>query len=361
MQAPGIVRSKRDGIIFRDPNGREIKAQHPEGSPEFWAQYAAHRNGTTPPRTPKPASHMDRKLSNRISLGAMAAAYFKSENFLGLKRPGQKARRRYIENILLSKGRSTGVRRADRDAESFEAPNIDSIYSDYPGSRITKDAAVKALGVVFEWGRRTGRVRVNPVAGFEWQGNVKGKRAWSDAEVAAFEAHWPVGTEARLAFAFARYVMLRRSDIRQMGPHVFATPGRMIWTESKNRDSNVPGKRAPKTKHRDIPQHPELMKIVARYRWTNRPYYIGGRRDPQKILDHDSFGRLWKEWCEAAGLPSDLTVHGMRKWGARHLMKQGVNKRDIQAMGGWSKQDMVDLYTQGIDEEPMLQRAIKAL
>lgn len=364
MKPRGILRTKR-GLYFRNGAGRDVKAQHPEGSPEYWAQYAAHINGTDPPRTPQPAGHLDRKVSNKLSLGGLVAAYFRSDYYTGLKPAGQKARRRYLENICQSVDRASGKRRrADYDAESFEVPNINAIYADYPGSRIVKDAAVKALGVVFAWGRKTGLLKHNPVAGFEWLGTITGSPAWTDRQIEMFEAHWPVGTEARLAFAFARYCMLRRSDIRQMGPRVFETPGRMTWTEVKNSHSNVPGKKAPKTKHRDLPQHPELMKEIARYRWTNRRYYIGGRRDPNTLLDHDSFGRLWKQWCEAAGLPvgpRQCTVHGVRKWCARHMMKQGISKRDIQAMGGWSKADMVDLYTKGIDEEPMLQRAIKAL
>jgi integrase len=360
-KTPGLLRTKR-GIFFRSPAGRDTKAQHPEGSPEFWAQYAAHMNGTEPSRAAKPAAHLDRKVSQRLSLGGLAAAYFKSDHFTGLKRPGQQARRRYLEAICKSPGRASGKPRADLDAVSFEPVNVDAIHEDYVGSAIVKDAAVKALGVVFAWAIRKRLLNMaNPVLGFEWKGKSKRGRAWTDQEVAAFEARWPVGTEARLAFGFARYVMMRRSDIRQMGPHVFAAPGRLKWTEVKNADSNVPGRKAPKTKPRDVPQHPELMKIVARYRWTNRPYYIGSRRDPSQMIHHDSFGRLWTEWCEAAGLPRACTVHGVRRWGARHLLRKGVSKRDIQALGGWTKQDMVDLYTQGVDEEPMLERAISAL
>ena len=361
MKPPGILRTKR-GIFFRNAAGRDTKAKHPDGSPEFWAQYAAHMNGTDESRAAKPAAHLDRKVSKQLSLGGLVAAYFQSPDFTGKKFPGQKADRRYLENICRSLGRASGKPRADLDADLFEAPNIDSIHTDYPGSMITKDAAVKALGKVFAWGRRTGRVKFNPVAGFEWMGVVKGKRAWTDDEVAKFEARWPVGTEARTIFAFARYTMLRRSDLRQMGPHVFAKLGRMIWTEAKNRDSNVPGRKRPKTKDRDIPQDVELMKVIARYRWTNRPYYVGSRRDPSKMINHDSFGRLWNEWCKAAGLGRECQVHGVRKWCARRMLSSGkCTKRDIQAMGGWTKQDMVDLYTQGIDEEPMLERAMEAL
>jgi len=354
---PGILRTKR-GVFFRNAAGRDTKALHAEGTPEFWAQYAAHRNGTDQSRAAQPAAHLDRKVSAKLSLGGLIARYFESDHFTKLGKGNRHQRRAYLETICQSVDRAGGKRRADYDADSFSTPNLYAIHKDYPGSLLTKDAAIKSLGVAYAHAKRVGLVNANPVPGFEYQGTVKGRPAWTDKQVAAFEARWPVGTEARLAFAFARYAMLRRSDIRQMGPAVFASPGRMIWTEAKNGSSTMPGKKAPKPKHRDIPQHPELMKVVARYRWTNRPYYIGGRADPSAMINHDSFGRLWKEWLTAAGLPTTLGVHGVRKWCARRLLASGeCTKADIQKMGGWSKMDMVDLYTKGIDEEPMIRRA----
>jgi integrase len=45
----------------------------------------------------------------------------------------------------------------------------------------------------------------------------KGHRTWTDEEIAAFEAHYPIGTEARLAFALLLYTGQRRSDVVRMG------------------------------------------------------------------------------------------------------------------------------------------------
>ena len=58
----------------------------------------------------------------------------------------------------------------------------------------------------------------NPVSAVE---GIKiksdGHRTWTDEEIAAFEAFYPIGTEARLAFALLLYTGQRRSDVVRMG------------------------------------------------------------------------------------------------------------------------------------------------
>ena len=45
----------------------------------------------------------------------------------------------------------------------------------------------------------------------------KGHRTWTDEEIAAFEAHFPIGTEARLAFTLLLWTGQRRGDVVRMG------------------------------------------------------------------------------------------------------------------------------------------------
>ena len=41
-------------------------------------------------------------------------------------------------------------------------------------------------------------------------------RSWTDAELTQFEAHWPIGTKQRLAFALMLNTGQRRSDVHRM-------------------------------------------------------------------------------------------------------------------------------------------------
>ena len=63
----------------------------------------------------------------------------------------------------------------------------------------------------------------------------KGHRTWTDEEIAAFEAFYPIGTEARLAFALLLYTGQRRSDVVRMGrQHV--KDGVLTITQKKGGD-----------------------------------------------------------------------------------------------------------------------------
>jgi integrase len=51
----------------------------------------------------------------------------------------------------------------------------------------------------------------------------EGFHTWTEDEIAAFEAAWPIGTRARLAFGLLLYTAQRRSDVVRMGrQHVHA-------------------------------------------------------------------------------------------------------------------------------------------
>ena len=63
----------------------------------------------------------------------------------------------------------------------------------------------------------------------------KGHRTWTDEEITAFEAFYPIGTEARLAFALLLYTGQRRSDVVRMGrQHV--EDGVLTITQKKGGD-----------------------------------------------------------------------------------------------------------------------------
>jgi integrase len=46
---------------------------------------------------------------------------------------------------------------------------------------------------------------------------VDGHHTWSEDEIAAFEAHHPIGSKARLALALGLYTAQRRGDVVRMG------------------------------------------------------------------------------------------------------------------------------------------------
>ena len=57
-------------------------------------------------------------------------------------------------------------------------------------------------------------------------------RSWTDAEIAAFENHWPIGTKQRLEFALMLYTGQRRSDVH-----------RMTWADVNDGTFELPSKK----------------------------------------------------------------------------------------------------------------------
>lgn len=61
---------------------------------------------------------------------------------------------------------------------------------------------------------------------------LEGHHSWTDEEIAAFEAGWPIGTKERTAFALFLFTGQRLGDVRRMswrdldGPGINVTQGK---------------------------------------------------------------------------------------------------------------------------------------
>lgn len=64
---------------------------------------------------------------------------------------------------------------------------------------------------------------------------AQGTRTWSEADIAAYEAHWQPSTRQRLALALLLYTGQRRSDVVRMGRQ-HLVPGGNRGPAGENRD-----------------------------------------------------------------------------------------------------------------------------
>ena len=71
---------------------------------------------------------------------------------------------------------------------------------------------------MFKWAVENDYMEANPARAVSYiETKAGGYRTWTPDEVAQFEARWPIGTRQRLAFAFLRYLGVRRSDVVRLG------------------------------------------------------------------------------------------------------------------------------------------------
>lgn len=171
----------------------------------------------------------------------------------------------------------------------------------------------------------------------------RGYYDWTEEDIAAFRAFWPIGTKPRLALELVLWTGARRGDAHKVAP---PKGGRIAF-------------RAGKTgKQQDIPVAPALQKaieampavglttlLVTEY---GKPFSVAG------------FGNWFKDKCVRAGLPQ-CSLHGLRRALARRAADQGVQQQGLKALGQWSADREVAVYVAGANHKRLAESALAAV
>src|SRR5262249_24328701 len=166
-------------------------------SPSFMAAYEAAMSG---PRTAIGAGRI-----KPGSVAAVVAEYFDSQSFFTSKGAGtQRMRRGILERFRAAYG--------ERPMASLPADWIEALLDQKPPHAAR--SWLVTLRSLCAFALRRGYLRTDPTANIK-QRAVKGDgfHTWTEDEIAQFEAHYPIGTKPRLAFALLLYTAQRRSDV----------------------------------------------------------------------------------------------------------------------------------------------------
>jgi integrase len=146
-----------------------------------------------------------------------------------------------------------------------------------------------------------------------------GYYTWSEADIAQFEAHHPIGTVPRLAFALLLYTGQRRGDVIRMGrQHI--RDGEVTVRQQKTGSTLV------------IPVHPDLQAILDATPSGHLTFLTTERGEP--FRSGANFSNYFREWCDAAGVPKQCSAHGLRKAACRRLAEAGCSANEIAAISG---------------------------
>ena len=177
----------------------------------------------------------------------------------------------------------------------------------------------------------------------------KGHRTWTDDEIAAFEAFYPIGTEARLAFALLLYTGQRRSDVVRMGrQHV--KDGILTITQKKGGDLvevSIP----------ILPQLQAVLEDVQRKRIG--PAFV--TTEYGKPRTDAGFTNWFHDLRTRAGLPDGLSPHGLRKAFCRVAAEAGLTPHEIMAISGHTTLKEVTRYTAAADRKRMAVAGMKKI
>lgn len=298
------------------------------GSPEFMRVYEAAVSGPVPP----PRNH-----HAPGSLNAVAIGYFSSIEFANLKPNSQAAYRKALGPVLARDGHRLI---SDIPAEIARAI-IQRIGARAPGmANLTRSA----LRMLF---RHAIRLQVRPDSPFDGVPVYKlgTHHTWTEAELAVFEARWPLGTRQRLAFDLLLWTGQRVGDVARMRRGDIVNGTLRIVQEKTGAEVA-------------IPIHAELAASLRSYPVKGLALIgdAAGRPIQAGRLSH-----FMAEAIAAAGLPERCVAHGLRKAIMRRLAERGATTKQMAAISGHTTLDELERYTRMADGERLAKAGMRKL
>jgi integrase len=310
--------------------GSRIRLRGEYGTPEFMAAYQAAVSGG-------PVTHPRKAPTG--SLAWLIARYRETTAWVALSPATRRQRDNIFQGVLNSAG-----------AEPFAKVSRSSIVSGRDRRAATPAQArhfLDAMRGLFRWAIEAGHVMIDPTAGvsnpYRQKGN--GFPAWTEEDVALYQAKWPLGTKERVWLDVLLYTGLRRGDAVRLGRQHVKDGVATIRTEKSGGEITV-----------TVPILSVLAATLAAGPCADLTFICGERRQP---LTKESFGNLFREAARAAGVRK--SAHGVRKIGATRAAENGATVAELEAMFGWQGGGMASLYTRAADRARLAKGAITKL
>ena len=201
---PNVERNHVKGhtyLSFRIGKGKRIRLPDDPTSQEFRDAYTAAMAGNT-------AARPTIKTDAQGTIGALIAAYKASGQFKALSETSKVGYTTRLEIIRVEHGhRAVAGLTKDRIQEKILHPLIDR-----PGAGLD---TLKKLRILIRFAIGKKLLNGDPSVGIK-RPKTKEIRAWTDAELAAFERRWPIGTKQRTAFALMLNIGTARVDTHEL-------------------------------------------------------------------------------------------------------------------------------------------------
>jgi integrase len=173
--------------------------------------------------------------------------------------------------------------------------------------------------------------------------NSDGHHTWTEDEIAAFEARWSIGSKPRLALGL--FTAQRRGDVVHIGrQHI--------------RDAVLTIRQAKTGAMLAIPVHPDLAAIIAA---TPVGHLTLLATKTGKSYGANDFSKVFRSWCDVAGLPLRCVFHGLRKAACTRLADAGCTAHEIASISGHKSLKEVERYTRRADQARLARAAMERI
>lgn len=203
---------------------------------------------------------------------------------------------------------------------------------------------------LFRWAKGASLVKVDPTAGVHnpKRKQTDGFKVWTEEEVTAYEARWPIGTRQRVWLDVLLYTGLRRGDVVRIGRQHVRNGVATLKTEKGGFTVEV-----------NLPILPVLQATLDAGPCGDLSFICGEREGP---LTKESFGNAFKDACKEAGVNAPKkAAHGLRKVAATRAAENGATEFELMAIFAWKDSKMAAHYVKAANKKRLAAQAMGKL
>jgi len=325
---------------------RRIRLRLPPGSPTFMSEYQAALgclNGA-----PEPAKA---DQSHVGTLGWLVHQYHQAHEFTSTDPRQQRMRSNVMRSILGEPTKPGSKFRFEAcPISEFTADHVRLLRNRKQDKPAAANRRVAEMRKMFAWGvEECGAwVKKNVVADVKGLNReVKGFIAWTEEEVAKFEARWPIGSMPRLALAIMLFTGVRRSDAVLLGPPMVEDGSITFMPQKTRRQKKV----------LTLPILDVLQHVLDKTPHGLKTWLVHSRGE---TFTAAGFGGWFRDRCDEAGLPK-CTAHGLRKVAAETAAENGATEKQMMDIFGWTKADLAAYYARKANQKKIAGGAMHTL
>jgi integrase len=325
-----VDRHGRPRFYFRR-GGKRVALPGSPFSAEFEAAYKALLDGSPEKPTDIGASRI---IAGTV--GAAVVGYLASGDFRALAASSQKKYRIVLNGLVRD--------HTDKRLALLQRRHVVQMLNARAATPAAARDLLRGLRLIVKYAISIGIRQDDPTAGVRFKmPKSDGHRTWTEDDIAAFEAAYPIGTKPRLSLALLLGTALRVSDVIRVGRgHVRNGVLRIVQQKT-----GMPVA---------IPITAALAEIINASAPAQHLTFLisdGGRS-----FSSGYFSKWFRDQCTAIGL-SGLSAHGLRKAASRRMAEAECSANQIAAVTGHRSLREVERYTREADRERLARAAIE--
>jgi integrase len=311
---------------FRRGGFKRVALPGLPGSTEYMAAYAEALANAPPAEI-----GACRTIAGTVN--AVIVGYLASAAFGNLAPTSQQQYRRIFEGLRRDHG--------DRRIATLERRHVTFMIEAKPPAA-ARDF-LRCLRLLVQYAIKIGIRADDPTVGIRVaMPKTEGFRTWSEDDVAAFEAAYPIGTKPRLALVLLLNTALRCADVVRVG-RGNVRGGTIHITQQKTGAALA------------IPVTTDLAEAINATAPSDHVVFLVSERG--QAFTARAFSKWFVKQCRRAELKG-LSAHGLRKAACRRLAEAGCSANEIGAISGHRSLNEVARYTRAADQARMARNAM---